>query len=153
MLTTRDERPDVERDAEIDVTHFIPSVQLKGTRADKLETLDLLIAHLEGLRRSIAEHRTPPAEWNAGPSMQLTPADRWWGVGLVIAAALVVIMLGVRACAATNDISSSNDRGRAGIVPQIRAKLPESRRAQGAVTISLPSLERLVTAAGSTVFS
>jgi hypothetical protein len=55
MISTHDEQPDAESDREIRVTHFIPSVQLKGTRADKLEKLDLLIAHLEGLRRSIAE--------------------------------------------------------------------------------------------------
>jgi hypothetical protein len=103
MLTTRDERPDVERDAEIDVTHFIPSVQLKGTRADKLEKLDLLIAHLEDLRRSLEERQPLPRGWRIGPPpMQLTRSDMWWAAGLVVAAAACLLALGIRACANLN---------------------------------------------------
>lgn len=100
MLTTRDERPEVEQDAEIDVTHFIPSVQLKGTRADKLQQLDLLIAHLEDLRRSLEERQSLPRGWRMGPpSMRLTRSDMWWAAGLVVAAAACLLALGVRACA------------------------------------------------------
>jgi len=93
----------VDDDAEINVTHFIPSVHLKGTRTEKLEKLDLLMTHLEGLRRSIAEQQALPRELSTGPSMQLTRVDRWWEAGLVIAAAFVLIMLGVRACATSSD--------------------------------------------------
>jgi hypothetical protein len=52
---------DLADDAEINVTHFMPSVHLKGTRTEKLEKLDLLITHLEGLRRSIAEQQVLPS--------------------------------------------------------------------------------------------
>jgi hypothetical protein len=78
MLTTRDERPAVVGDAEIDVTHFIPSVQLKGTRADKLEKLDLVIAHLEELRRSLEERQPLPRGWKMGPPHAPTRSDMWW---------------------------------------------------------------------------
>jgi hypothetical protein len=93
----------MEDDAEINVTHFIPSVQLKGTRAEKLEKLHLLIDHLEGLRRSLVEPPTPPREWREESPMQLTQGDRWWAAGLVLVAALVLAMLDARACATTND--------------------------------------------------
>jgi len=45
----------VKTDPQIDVAHFIPSVTLKGTREQKLRCLDLLIEHLQQVRRSLAE--------------------------------------------------------------------------------------------------
>jgi len=45
----------VKTDPQIDVAHFIQSVTLKGTREQKLRCLDLLIEHLQQVRRSLAE--------------------------------------------------------------------------------------------------
>jgi hypothetical protein len=120
----------VDDDAEINVTHFIfiPSVHLKGTRTEKLEKLDLLITHLEGLRPSITEQQALPRELSTGPSMQLTRADRWWAAGLLVAASLVLVMLGVRACTTTNDNGFSVRRqpGVARLLPAMakRAEFP-----------------------------
>jgi len=42
-------------DTDTNISHFIHAVELKGSRAQKLQTLDTLIAYLEELRRSLAE--------------------------------------------------------------------------------------------------
>ena len=42
-------------DRQSDVIHFIPSVTLKGTFIEKLHSLDLLLGHLQELRRSLIE--------------------------------------------------------------------------------------------------
>jgi hypothetical protein len=42
------------RDVEESISHFIPSVELKGSLAAKLQKLDILIAHLQQLRARLA---------------------------------------------------------------------------------------------------
>jgi hypothetical protein len=138
---------DLDDDAEINVTHFIPSVHLKGTRTEKLEKLDLLITHLEGLRRSIAEQPALPREVSTGPSMQLTRADRWWAAGLLVAASLVLVVLGVRACTTTNDngLSVRPQPGVARLLPAMakRAEFPRGfdARSGGGGTFSAHARE------------
>jgi hypothetical protein len=51
------------RNQQNDVIHFIPSVTLKGTFAEKLHSLDLLIEHLQQLRRSLAEDYSATLLW------------------------------------------------------------------------------------------
>jgi hypothetical protein len=57
------------------VAHFIPSATLKGTREEKLRSLDLLIEHLQTLRRSLAEEYSslPPSAVPAAT----TPSMKW----------------------------------------------------------------------------
>jgi hypothetical protein len=76
------------------VSHFIPSVELKGSRAQKLERLDLLIAHLERLRRSLAgdTETTPSAFERASPSAS-APAWPWFTAGLIVGALLTLWLL------------------------------------------------------------
>ena len=79
------ERYDVQQpeDTEIKVSHFIPSVELKGSRAQKLEKLDLLIAHLERLRRSLAGETEASRSGFDGPSGHASaPAWPWFAAGL-----------------------------------------------------------------------
>ena len=45
---------DTADDVSLRISHFIHSVELKGTRAQKLETLETLMAYLEVLHRSLA---------------------------------------------------------------------------------------------------
>ena len=50
-MATPHDRPD----SQINVEHFIPSVTLKGTRKEKLRSLDALLAHLLHLRVSLTQ--------------------------------------------------------------------------------------------------
>jgi hypothetical protein len=55
----RRERGDAMSDeVETTISHFIPSVELKGSRSEKLQRLDILIVYLERLRRSLAGDTT-----------------------------------------------------------------------------------------------
>jgi hypothetical protein len=46
--------PGIPADAETTISHFIPSVELTGSRRDKVRKLDTLIVYLEQLRIGLA---------------------------------------------------------------------------------------------------
>jgi hypothetical protein len=48
----------IPADAETTISHFIPSVELTGSRGDKLRKLDTLIVYLQRLRGSLAQDTT-----------------------------------------------------------------------------------------------
>src|SRR5262245_8118690 len=90
------ERYDVQRpeDTEIKMSHFIPSGELKGSRSQKLEKLDLLIAHLEGLRKSLAGDTEAAHSPLDGPSRHISaPVWPWFAAGIVLGALLTLWLL------------------------------------------------------------
>jgi hypothetical protein len=50
---THVDAPEITADAETTTSHFIPSVELTGSRRDKVRKLDTLIVYLEQLRRGL----------------------------------------------------------------------------------------------------
>jgi hypothetical protein len=65
--------PRISGDTEATISHFIPSVELKGSRGEKLQKLDILIRYLEQLRRNLAPDTTE------GPDVSREPVRPPWG--------------------------------------------------------------------------
>jgi hypothetical protein len=84
-----------QRDHERQVAYFIPSVELKGTRAEKLQKLDTLIAYLEQLRRSIGGGIARSSRGGfEGPSrFAASPAWPWWVAGMLLSAVVALLVL------------------------------------------------------------
>ena len=101
-MDTHDEHEDDSAvragESELKISHFIPSVELTGSRTDKLEKLDTLITYLERLRRSLAGD-TPPARGGfEGPSRYVgRPAWPWFTAGTLLGAVFVLLMM-ARGC-------------------------------------------------------
>jgi hypothetical protein len=85
-------------DMERKVTHFIPSVELKGNLTEKLAKLDRLIEHLVTLRRALADDAPAPPDRSSPVTGRTTRGDAQWAAGLLLAGALL-LTLGARACA------------------------------------------------------
>jgi hypothetical protein len=85
---------------EAKVSHFIPSVELTGSRADKLEKLDTLIVYLERLRRSLAGETPGSRGGYEGPSRHLNSrAWPWFSAGAGAGGLFVVLLLLAKSCA------------------------------------------------------
>jgi len=82
--------PGIPADAETTISHFIPSVELTGSRSDKLRKLDTLMIYLEQLRRSLAGDTTK--EPDRGPN-RARPVWGWFTVGLAVGAAGIFLLL------------------------------------------------------------
>ncbi len=73
---------------------MIPSVELKGTHADKVKTLDVAIARLDELRTALAGQPVPGA-----PPYELygryinAPVWPWFAAGWVLGALFVVLFV------------------------------------------------------------
>lgn len=95
-----DEQRSADR-AESNISHFIPSLELKGSRVDKLRQLDTLIGHLQRLRRSLAGDGRDPARGGfEGPSRLIGSPDwPWLSAGAVLGALCVVLFIAARSCA------------------------------------------------------
>jgi hypothetical protein len=79
-------------ETETTISHFIPSVELTGSRREKLQKLDTLILYLEKLRGSLA--RDPTKE--ARPSHERPrPAWGWFTAGIVVGAVAVLLLFAV----------------------------------------------------------
>jgi hypothetical protein len=77
-------------DADTTISHFIPSVELTGSRREKLRKLDTLIRHLEQLRRGLAfDIDTEPARVREG----VRPAWAWFTAGLAVGALGILLLL------------------------------------------------------------
>jgi hypothetical protein len=70
------------------ISHFIPSVELTGSRREKLRKLDTLILYLEKLRGSLACDTTTGA---LRSHERARPAWRWFAAGVVVGAVLVLL--------------------------------------------------------------
>jgi hypothetical protein len=81
-------------DPETHVSHFIPAVELKGSRAEKLQALDTLIAQLEQLRRSLAGTPTKidSAFERWSPYID-RPTGPWLVAGALLAAVFIILLL------------------------------------------------------------
>jgi hypothetical protein len=91
--TMTSNRPDGARreETELLISHFIPSVELTGSRADKLRKLDTLIVYLEGLRRRLAGNvaMSRPSRTVGSRSWS------WFTAGALVGALLLYILLTV----------------------------------------------------------
>jgi hypothetical protein len=89
-----EKRSDANRQPGIEsqISHVIPSLELKGTREQKLHQLDAAITHLEEVRYRIAGqiHRQTAADQ---PSADATPAWLWLVTGLLIALVPMLLWL------------------------------------------------------------
>jgi hypothetical protein len=83
----------VSSETEARISHFIPSVELKGSRYQKLQKLDMLIDYLERLRRSLAGDTGPTRGSSAETGWQVESSTHaWFTVGTLLAV-LVVLLL------------------------------------------------------------
>ncbi len=83
------------RDTNNNISHFIPSVELKGTLAEKLRKLDTLIAYLEVLRRSLAGETMAARASHERPGMRPEgPARARIVAGALLGALFVLLLLG-----------------------------------------------------------
>jgi hypothetical protein len=82
--------PGIPADAETTISHFIPSVELTGSRRDKVLQLDTLIVYLEQLRRGLAfdTDRRPALAQERG-----RPAWAWFTAGLAGGAVGMLLLL------------------------------------------------------------
>lgn len=95
-MTTDDDHDGVadHDETELRMSHFIPSVELKGTRAQKLRRLDTLIVYLERLRRSLAGDTVIGRAGYEGPSRYIdAPAWPWLAAGIVLGALFVLLLV------------------------------------------------------------
>jgi hypothetical protein len=94
--TNHVDAPGIPADAETTISHFIPSVELTGSRAEKLRNLDTLIVYLEKLRRSLALDTTkgPANSWEPA-----RPAWGWFTAGIVVGAVAILLLLATSHCA------------------------------------------------------
>jgi hypothetical protein len=75
-------------ETEATISHFIPSVELTGSRSEKLRKLDTLILYLEKLRGSLARDTTKESR----PSHEgARPAWGWFAAGVVVGAVFVLL--------------------------------------------------------------
>jgi len=86
-------------DNETRVSHVIPSVELKGSRAEKLQTLDTLIRHLMTLRRRLSGDPTQIVENRERVSDRITaPAWPWFVSGAAVSGLFVLLAPAARSC-------------------------------------------------------
>jgi len=83
----------VEReDTEATISHFIPSVELTGSRGEKLRKLDTLILYLERLRCSLA----PDIPEKPAPLRELgRPSWVWFTAGIVVGAVSILLLTAI----------------------------------------------------------
>jgi len=78
----------------METPEVIPPVELRGSRADRLRTLDGAIARLQALKRAIAGEpatATPPPELH-GPYIN-APVWPWFAAGCVLGALFVLLFV------------------------------------------------------------
>ena len=78
----------------MEMPEVIPPVELQGSRADRLRTLDAAIARLQALKRAVAGEPatvTPPSELH-GPYIN-APVWPWFVAGCVLGALFVLLFV------------------------------------------------------------
>lgn len=86
-------------DVETTISHFIPSVELKGSRSDKLRKLDTLIVYLERLRRSLEGDAAHAGRDEDRGGYVERPMWPWFTAGTLLGALVVLLLLGARSFA------------------------------------------------------
>jgi hypothetical protein len=95
-MSTNDDRHRAtgNEDVEVSVSLFIPSLKLKGSRAQKLRKHDTLIAYLERLRRTLATDTVAERTGHEGPSRYIdAPVWPWLATGIVLGALFVLLLV------------------------------------------------------------
>jgi hypothetical protein len=75
-------------ETEATISHFIPSVELTGSRSEKLRKLDTLILYHEKLRGSLARDTTKESRLSQEGAR---PAWGWFAAGVVVGAVFVLL--------------------------------------------------------------
>lgn len=82
----------VRGDLEMNISHFIPSVELRGSRAEKIAKLDTLIVHLEQLRRSLAGDIAAGRGTYEGSGL-FVESPAWPSTGMLLGALFLLLLL------------------------------------------------------------
>ena len=86
--------------ADATVSHVIPSVELRGSRGERLETLDALIARLLQLRHRLAARTAYQKDALERSSRHIdSPEWPWFMAGTSVGAIIVLLLLFARSCA------------------------------------------------------
>jgi hypothetical protein len=80
----------IAADADTTISHFIPSVELTGSRDEKLRKLETLMIYLEQLRRSLAGDTTKEP---ARAPNRAHPVWGWFVAGMVVGAVSILLLL------------------------------------------------------------
>ena len=100
MATLDQDEARPERQADVNVSHFIPAVELKGSRGEKLKTLDALIARLQQLRRGLAGDLGYGKSPSERPGRYInSPEWPWFVAGTTVGALIVLLLVFARSCA------------------------------------------------------
>ena len=87
-------------ETEANISHYIPSVELRGSRAEQLQKLDTLIVHLDELRKRLAGDAPIARGSYARPSPYLAgQVWPWLAAGIFSAVLLAVLLLAAKSCA------------------------------------------------------
>jgi len=96
-MVTQQQAPPMNGDRESrdeHIPHFIPSVELKGSTAEKLNTLDTLLTHLHRLRYSIAGAQPMRGGVYEGPGRHVNaPSWPWFTAGIALGAFFVLMLV------------------------------------------------------------
>ena len=85
---------DISDGPDAQIWHFIPSVELKGSRAEQLRTLDTLIVYLEQLRGTLAGNTTVARGKYGSPRLYVAQrAWPWFAAGALASAAFVLLLV------------------------------------------------------------
>jgi len=83
-----------------EIWHFIPSVELKGSRTEQLRKLETLIVYLEQLRGTLAGNTTVErGKYESPRAYVVERAWPWFAAGMLASAALVLLLLVAKGCA------------------------------------------------------
>ena len=88
--------------AEYRISHWIPPVELTGSRRDKLKKLDILIDYLQDLRFGLSgkAEASPASGGLQGPSRHIGRPDwPWLAAGLMLGVLFVLVLVAARAFA------------------------------------------------------
>jgi len=91
---------DISERTDSEIWHFIPSVELKGSRTEQLRKLDTLIVYLEQLRGTLGGGTTAErGKYESPRAYVVERAWRWFAPGMLASAALVLLLLVAKGCA------------------------------------------------------
>jgi hypothetical protein len=87
----------ISAETEARISHFIPSVELKGSRGEKLQKLNTLIVYLDQLRSSLAANTTGGQGGYEDPGRYVeSPAWPWFAAGALVGGLFVLLLLAAR---------------------------------------------------------
>jgi hypothetical protein len=94
MASREEDASEIADQGEVRISHFIPSVELRGSKSQKLRKLDTLIAYLNRLRAALAGDMSGEAvvpDFSIWRSVSLS----WPSFGAGIACGALVLLLAI----------------------------------------------------------